>query len=371
MDIHNILSHIAKKKDITQEELCILLNLTEQKDREVLYNIGRETSYTVYQRDVYIRGLIEFTNWCKNDCYYCGLRRSNTNLERYRLQKDEILACVENGYKLGFRTVVLQGGEDPYYDDETVCDIVRGIRSSHKDIAITLSIGERDRESYQAFFEAGADRYLLRHETADRKHYESLLPDEMSFEHRRTCLYDLKDIGYQVGCGFMVGSPGQSIHTLYEDLRFILDCQPHMVGIGPFLPQKDTPLGGRTAAVEGVDGTRSSVLDVTLALISILRILSPKLLIPATTALGTADPKGRERGILSGANVIMPNLSPVNVRDKYLLYDGKICTGEEAAECIECLRRRIKSIGYEIVTDRGDHPDMMAHEFHEGGKRNV
>ena len=293
---------------------------------------------------MYTRGLIEFTNYCKNDCYYCGIRRSNPNAKRYRLTEEEILACCENGYELGFRTFVLQGGEDPYFNDDRMVDIVRKIRAGYPDCAITLSIGEKSYESYKRFREAGADRYLLRHETANDVHYRKLHPEEMRLEARKQCLYDLKTLGYQVGAGFMVGSPGQTAETLADDLVFLKELNPEMVGIGPFIPHHDTKFADEPAGS----------VELTLFLLSVLRIILPKCLLPATTALGTADPRGREKGLLAGANVVMPNLSPVKDRKKYELYDNKICTGDEAAECRVCLKNRVKSVGFELVEDRGD-----------------
>lgn len=298
----------------------------------------------VYGNTVFTRGLIEFSNICKNDCLYCGIRKSNQNCERYRLTKEQILECCEQGYALGFRTFVLQGGEDGYFTDAVVCDMVAEIKRCYPDCAVTLSIGERSRDSYQAMYDAGADRYLLRHETADKAHYQQLHPAEMSFDNRMRCLNDLKEIGYQVGCGFMVGSPYQTPETLAKDLKFVEEFSPDMCGIGPFIPHKDTPFGGKAA------GT----LEMTVYLLSLLRLIKPNLLLPATTALGTIHPLGREMGIEAGANVVMPNLSPVSVRKKYELYDNKICTGDEAAECRQCLANRMQSIGYELVTARGD-----------------
>lgn len=324
-----------------------LLMAADESGRERLRAAARECADKVYGKAVYIRGLIEFTNYCRNDCLYCGIRRSNQNADRYRLTNEQIMNCCEQGYGLGFRTFVLQGGEDAYFTDERVCGIVSEIKSVYPDCAVTLSIGEKSRGSYQAFFEAGADRYLLRHETADEEHYGRLHPPELSCADRKRCLRDLKEIGYQVGCGFMVGSPFQTLENIYEDLIFIKELEPHMVGIGPFIPQKDTPFGNMAA------GT----LDMTLRLLSIIRLMNPKVLLPATTALGTIDPKGRELGIMSGANVVMPNLSPVAVRGKYALYDNKICTGDEAAECKSCLSRRMEGIGYGVVADRGDYID--------------
>lgn len=298
----------------------------------------------IYGDKVYVRGLIEFSNICKNDCYYCGIRKSNDKVERYRLTKDEIISCAKLGYQLGYRTFVLQGGEDGHFSDDVVVDIVKSIKDIHDDVAITLSLGERSYESYKRLYEAGADRYLLRQETSDKDHYQKLHPQSMSFENRRKALRDLKEIGFQVGGGFMVGSPYQTTESLIKDLRFLEELQPAMIGIGPYMTQHDTPFK---------DFPNGS-FEMTLRLVSILRILFPYALIPATTALGTINPLGRERGLQAGANVLMPNLSPTMVREKYSLYDNKICTGDEAAECRACLELRIKNAGYEIVTDRGD-----------------
>lgn len=340
-----MIQEIKCRRDISIEQLEYLL-IAEDKDcLKMLREEAVQTAQKIYGNQVFIRGLIEFTNYCKNDCYYCGIRRSNHCADRYRLTKEEILSCTDTGYELGFRTFVLQGGEDPYFTDARICELVSEIRQKHPDCAITLSIGEKSKESYKRYFDAGADRYLLRHETANGTHYRRLHPDELSLEHRKQCLLDLKEIGYQVGCGFMVGSPGQTTETLYEDLQFIRELMPHMVGIGPFIPQKDTPFAREPA------GT----MEQTLRLLSIIRLIHPHVLLPATTALGTIHPKGRELGIQSGANVVMPNLSPVDVRDKYKLYDNKICTGDEAAECRFCMENRMKSIGYQVVVSRGDY----------------
>lgn len=335
---------LAQEHDLSDIELLELLESRHSKAALFLQQQARTLRDRIYGNRVFIRGLIEFTNYCKNNCYYCGIRRDNAKAERYRLTLEDILACCTEGYALGFRTFVLQGGEDPYFTDARMEEIVRAIRKRFPDCAITLSLGERSAESYRLLFEAGADRYLLRHETASAEHYHTLHPPEMSFEHRMNCLHQLKEIGYQVGCGFMVGSPGQSAAHLVRDLRFIKQFRPHMVGIGPFLPHQDTPFRSQPA------GTA----ELTLYLLSILRLLLPEVLLPATTALGTAAGDGRERGIAAGANVVMPNLSPVAVRKKYMLYDKKICTGEESAQCIHCLRRRMATVGCEIAVSRGD-----------------
>lgn len=341
----DIIDQLENQNIADKEEFRMLLETTDSDALEYLRHRAEMVRKKVYGNDIYIRGLIEFTNYCKNDCYYCGIRRSNLHAERYRLSKEDILSCCRAGYELGFRTFVLQGGEDNYYTEEKICDIIRTIREEFPDCAITMSIGEKDEEFYRAMYEAGADRYLLRHETADEMHYEKLHPKELSLNNRKECLYTLKKIGYQVGCGFMVGSPWQTTDTLLEDLAFIQELKPHMVGIGPFIPHKDTPFGDK----------EQGSLELTLKLLSMIRLMHPHVLLPSTTALGTIDPTGREKGILAGANVVMPNLSPVGVRKKYALYDNKICTGDEAAECRFCMERRMNNIGYRVVVDRGDY----------------
>lgn len=339
----DLLQKLETEQRLTEEEWVTLLREQKQYEAEAAKRAG-EIRERQFGNKIYVRGLIEFTNHCKNDCLYCGIRRSNRRVERYRLTLEEILECTDSGYELGFRTFVLQGGEDPYDTDARIVELIRAVKAKHPDCAITLSIGERERESYEEFFRAGADRYLLRHETADRCHYEQLHPKEMSWEHRMNCIRTLKEIGYQTGCGFMVASPGQSEETLAKDLIFIQELQPHMAGIGPFVPHHETPFADRAGGS----------VEQTLYLLSLIRILKPDILLPATTALGTIDPRGREKGILAGANVVMPNLSPTRVRKKYELYDNKICTGDEAAECRGCLEQRMRSIGCELAVDRGD-----------------
>ena len=341
----DIIDRLVKERDLTDEEFEKLILCEDKETTEYLASKAREVREAVYGKEVYLRGLIEFTNYCKNDCLYCGIRRSNKNADRYRLTDEQILNCCEVGYKLGFRTFVLQGGEDAYFSDEVLIPLIKEIKEKYPDCALTLSVGEREKDSYQKLFDAGADRYLLRHETADKEHYESLHPAELSFEHRMQCLWDLKEIGYQVGCGMMIGSPNQTVKHLIKDLRFLQDFKPEMVGIGPFIPHHDTPFADR----------ETGSVDITLKLLSIIRIMLPEVLLPATTALGTADGLGREKGILAGANVVMPNLSPTDVRGKYLLYDNKICTGDEAAECIRCMTLRVQKVGYEVVQKKGDH----------------
>ncbi|SKA75602.1 iron-only hydrogenase maturation protein HydE [Caloramator quimbayensis] len=341
-----IIDKLHEKNYLNEEEMLYLLNNIDEENKKYLSEKALEVRTMYYGKKVYLRGLIEFTNYCRNDCMYCGIRASNKNAKRYRLSIDEILNTCRKGYELGFRTFVLQGGEDTYFSNDIMVDIIKRIKNDFPSCAVTLSIGEKSFDSYKKYFDAGADRYLLRHETASKKLYQSLHPN-MSFENRIECLYNLKKIGYQVGAGFMIGLPNQTNEDFVKDLMFLKELEPHMVGIGPFIPHKDTPLSGEKAGD----------LNTTTTLLSIIRLLLPKVLLPSTTALGTINPKGRELGLLSGANVVMPNLSPIEVRDKYSLYDGKICTGEEAAECLVCLKNRIESVGFEVDMGRGDNVD--------------
>ena len=339
-----LIEALRQNHALSQSEYESLLSQRTAEGAALLRRYAREEKAAVYGDAVYTRGLIEISNICKNDCYYCGIRRGNPHADRYRLTPEEILSCADEGYALGFRTFVLQGGEDPWFTDDRLSALVCALKEKHPDCAVTLSMGERSRESYARLRQAGADRYLLRHETADEAHYGRLHPPEMSFQNRMRCLYDLRDLGYQVGAGFMVGSPFQTNGTLAKDLKFIETFRPDMCGIGPFIPQKDTPFGNEPAGA----------LELTLYLLSVIRLIVPHILLPATTALGTIHPRGREMGIEAGANVVMPNLSPVSVRKKYALYDNKICTGDESAQCKDCLALRMKSVGARLVTDRGD-----------------
>ncbi|MDO4187608.1 MAG: [FeFe] hydrogenase H-cluster radical SAM maturase HydE [Lachnospiraceae bacterium] len=324
--------HVEKSVELCKLEQTSLFKMADSKRREI------------YGEDVYIRGLIEMTNYCKNDCFYCGIRRSNSCVKRYRMTDDEIMSTCQRGYELGFRTFVLQGGEDSFYTDSKMCEIVSKIRNRYPDCAITLSIGEKSRESYKAYFEAGANRYLLRHETASDSHYRKLHPDYMSLDNRKRCLYDLKEIGYQVGSGFMVGSPYQTTDDLIKDIRFLQDLDPDMIGIGPFIPAANTPF--EKFANDG--------LELTLRMIAILRLIFPYALIPATTALGSIHPEGREMGLMSGANVIMPNLTPTQNRKNYKLYDNKICMDDDPEICIGCIENRVSKAGYKIVNNIGN-----------------
>ncbi len=345
MNLHELIDRLHKEHTLTRGEFITLIKERDEENTSYLASLAREEAVKIYGNGVFPRGLVEFTNYCKNNCYYCGIQGSNQHANRYRLSKDEILSACENGYQLGYRSFVLQGGEDPHYSDDVMVPIVSEIRKRYQDCAITLSLGERSKESYQKLYDAGADRYLLRHEAATPELYQKLHPESLSLENRIQCLWNLKEIGYAVGTGFMVGAPYQTVENLVDDLLFIQKLDPQMVGIGPFVPHHDTKFKDYP----------SGTVELTTYLTSILRLMNPHLLLPATTALGTIDPRGREKGILAGANVVMPNLSPVAVRKDYSLYDNKICTGEEAAECAGCLGRRLASIDYELVFTRGDY----------------
>ena len=340
--MNELIGKLQTERNLSDSELLTVLR-TDAFD-DALSAAADAVRRRVYGNAVFVRGLIEFTNYCKNDCYYCGIRCSSRSVQRYRLDKDTILACCDEGYALGYRTFVLQGGEDPYFTDERVCAIVSAIRERFPDCAITLSIGEKPRDSYRAFFDAGANRYLLRHETADPAHYAALHPAALSAENRKRCLFDLKEIGYQVGSGFMIGSPYQTPENLLADIRFLQELQPAMIGVGPYITHTETPFADQP----------SGDLHLSLKIIALLRLLFPKALIPATTAFGSMHPQGRELALKAGGNVMMPNLSPTAVRKLYDLYENKICTGEEATQCKGCLERRIQSAGYRIVSDVGD-----------------
>lgn len=344
IDILSLIEKLEKEHSLTLGEYQYLIDNRTPESAKILTEKADRIRRKIYGNSVFIRGLIEISNFCKNDCLYCGIRRSNRNCDRYRLTKEEILECCDEGYALGFRTFVLQGGEDGFFTDEVLCDIVKSIKDKYPDCAVTLSMGERSAESYKRLYDAGADRYLLRHETADSEHYALLHPEKMRFDTRMNCLKTLKKIGFQTGCGFMVGSPFQTTAMIAKDLKFIEDFKPDMCGIGPFVPHRDTPFADKTG------GTA----ELTCYLLSIIRLIHPPVLLPSTTALGTIDENGREKGILAGANVVMPNLSPKSVRKKYELYNNKLSDGDESAQCKESLNDRIKKIGYEIVTDRGD-----------------
>lgn len=345
MDNRDRIIRLREEMMLPRADLTELLTSMSKEDEEFLYAQARDVRESVYGKDVYIRGLIEFTNYCRKDCLYCGIRASNKDCDRYRLTKEQIMECAQIGYELGFRTFVLQGGEDMTFTDEEMCAIISGLRKGWPDCAITLSIGERERESYEAYFAAGANRFLLRHESVTPDHYAGLHGGKLSIDTRLKCLKDLKDIGFQTGCGIMIGSPGQTVEHLVNDLVFMKEFGPQMVGMGPFVPHARTPFRDEPAGS----------LEDTLHMLGIVRLMMPDVLLPATTALGTIIPTGRELGLLAGANVVMPNLSPKQFRSKYTLYNGKPATGEEAAESVEKLRAKVESTGYRVVTARGDH----------------
>jgi len=340
-----LINELNSKKKLSRAQWIELFSAYDDESVRYAADLARNTSLGIFGRDIYFRGIIEFTNFCKNDCLYCGLRRSALGTERYRLSAEQIMECCREGYSLGCRTFVLQGGEDPYYTDERVCALVREIKYTFPDTAVTLSLGERSRQSYERLFQSGADRYLLRHETASKEHYEKLHPKSMSFEKRMACLQNLRDIGYQTGCGMMVGSPYQTAENLADDMLFIADFKPHMIGIGPFRSHYDTPLRGRP------DGSS----ELTLFILSLCRIMEPDVLLPATTALDCGEEKGRQRAILAGANVIMPNLSPKAVRKNYRLYDKKPGLDQDAAASLLALKKQVEEIGYRMVVGRGDY----------------
>ena len=349
--IKNLIDELFTNGILAREDFKYLIDHRDAEGAEYLFSKARIRQHEVFGNQVYLRGIVEFSSCCKSNCLYCGIRRDNEKAQRYHLSEEEILGCCRQGYAFGFRTFVLQSGEDLTYSDEDICHIILRIKQEMPDVAVTLSIGEKTREQYQMYYDAGADRYLLRHETASPELYKKMHPADQTLENRIRCLHDLRDIGYQIGAGMMIQPPGQTTDDLVTDLYFLNDLQPHMIGIGPFIPHHDTPFRDEPAGS----------VELTLYMLGILRLMFPKALIPATTALGTIDQKGREKGILAGANVIMPNLSPKEVRGKYLLYNNKICTGEDASQCSLCMSGRMKSIGYTTVIARGDAPGKGPH----------
>lgn len=342
--IISIIDKLCEQNALTTDEYEYLLLNRDDECAELLAKRARAAREAVYGRDIFIRGLIEISNHCKNDCFYCGIRRGNKECQRYRLGKEEILACCREGYELGFRTFVLQGGEDAFYTDAFLCELIKEIKAEYPDCAVTLSLGERGKISFRKLYDAGADRYLLRHETADEEHYASLHPAELTLQNRLQALKDLKEIGFQTGCGFMVGSPGQTVASLAKDLKWIEEFQPQMCGIGPFIPHHATQYAKE----------EPGSVELTCFLLSVIRLIKPNVLLPATTALATLDAKGAEKGMLAGANVIMPNLSPMEAKQKYELYNNKAYKGSEAAKNLDELKARMENIGYRVVTDRGD-----------------
>ena len=345
MDNMTRIDILAAEGKLPKEELVKLLSSFSERDRKYAAYKARDVSLSIFGRKIYSRGLVEISNYCRNDCYYCGIRKSNSNAVRYRLSEDEIYYCCDWGYEAGFRTFVLQGGEDSYFTDDLLVKIISSIKYKYSNCAITLSLGEKERSSYQRLFDAGADRYLLRHETACDSHYSLLHPPALTLRERKRCLYDLREIGFQTGCGLMVGSPFQTKENLADDLLFMKEFGPQMVGIGPFIPHRDTPFRDRPAG---------SAED-SLFMLSLVRLMHPRVLLPATTALGTVRSDGREQGILAGANVVMPNITPLEARKNYMLYDNKIGTSDDPLESLAYVRQKIEGIGYEIPIERGDY----------------
>lgn len=347
MNCEALIRTLDREHRLSGEDWERLFTEYTPEDADLAIELARQRTLERFGRKIWFRGIVEFSNICKCDCHYCGIRCSNHQVSRYRLSPEDILECCAEGYGAGFRTFVLQGGEDGWFTDERMCAIVREIKEKWPDCAVTLSLGERSRESYQAMFDAGADRYLLRHETADEDHYALLHPAKQTLQNRLRCLHDLKDIGYQTGCGIMVGSPGQTPATLAKDMVFMQEFRPQMVGVGPFLPHRDTPFREE----------KPGSVELTLFVLALCRLMLPGVLLPATTALGTAEADGRVRGVLAGCNVIMPNLSPASVRKKYMLYDNKAGSDLTAEEGIALLRQQMEAIGYEVVIGRGDYQE--------------
>ena len=339
-----LIDRLAEAHRLEEPEYLALIEGRDGEAAAYLAEKAQAVRRAAYGDAVFIRGLIEVSNICKNDCYYCGIRKSNASCSRYRLSEAEIMDCCREGYRLGFRTFVLQGGEDGWFTDERLVPLIAAIKGEFSDCAVTLSLGERSEQSYRALRQAGADRYLLRHETATESHYAKLHPPALSWRTRMECLQALRRQGFQVGCGFMVGSPHQTEQMLAHELKFIEEFKPDMCGIGPFIPHRDTVFRDEPAGS----------VELTCYLLSCIRLIHPAVLLPATTALGSLEQDGRERGILAGANVVMPNLSPQSVRKKYMLYNNKLSDGDESAQAVESLRRRIESIGYRVVVARGD-----------------
>ena len=331
--------------DLAPDQYMALFTMRDPQDVEYLFGQAREVAQRQFGKGIYLRALIELSNVCRNDCLYCGIRRSNSRVTRYTLSHDQVLACCEQGYRVGFRTFVLQGGEWGEERSQWIADLIRDIRQGWPDCAITLSLGEHPRETYALWRQAGADRYLLRHETHNERLYSLLHPQELTIKHRLQCLNWLKELGYQVGAGIMVGAPYQSLKSIVEDIQYLVSFKPHMIGMGPFIPQHDTPFARFPAGS----------VDMTARLYAILRLALPQALIPSTTAMATLAPDGRIRGILAGANVVMPNLSPKDNRRHYALYDHKASLGAESVEGIKKLADELATIGYHIDWSRGDY----------------
>ena len=342
-----LIDQLRDNHQLSPDGYWTLLTMHHPDDVEYLMLQAREVAQRQFGKSIYLRGLIELTNVCRNDCLYCGIRRGNTHVTRYTLTREQVIESCAQGYRIGFRTFVLQGGEWGEERSAWIAEIISEIRQRWRDCAITLSLGEHPRDTYALWRNARADRYLLRHETHNERHYSLLHPQGMTIGHRLQCLDWLKELDYQVGTGIMVGSPFQSLKSLVEDIQYLIEFKPHMIGIGPFIPQHDTPFARFPAGS----------VEMTARLYAILRLALPHALIPSTTAMATLSPTGRLHGILAGANVVMPNLSPIDNREKYALYDNKAALGAESAQGIQLLSDELATIGYKIDWSRGDHPD--------------
>jgi biotin synthase len=311
-------------------------------DAAELFAMADDIRKRYFKDEVHIRGIIEFSNYCMKNCFYCGLRRDNKTIERYRISEDEIIDTALKAGELGYKTILLQSGEDGGYTIEGLCAIIKRIRSN-LDCAITLSLGEKSFDEYRSLRDAGADRYLLRFETSDRGLFNKLKPDS-SYENRLDCIKNLKKLGFQVGSGFMVGLPGQTYEILADDILLLRELDLDMIGIGPFLSHHNTPLGN----------SASGTLDLTLRALAIIRILMPDVHIPATTAMGTVEKGGREKALQCGANVIMPNVTPIKYRKYYEIYPNKICIDDAPSDCRACIEGMLKSLGRAAATNKGD-----------------
>lgn len=345
IDVGEAVALLETTRKLSVQEWHALLVSFAGAGRQQLAAEARKVACSMFAGGVYVRALIEISSYCRNNCLYCGLRCSNPLASRYRLDKNDILSCCDRAARLGFNTFVLQGGEDPVQSDEWLAGVVSAIKQRYPEKAVTLSVGERSVQGYAMLREAGADRYLLRHETADDGHYSFLHPSNMSASNRRRCLQVLGSLGYQVGAGMMVGSPGQTVEHLVKDLMLLDELRPQMIGIGPFIPAAGTPFAAEPPGSA----------ETTLLLISLLRLRFPAALIPATTALATLLPDGTEQGVLAGANVVMPNVTPPEAREKYTIYNNKKITGSEAAEQLAALDERLNRIGYYVDFSRGDY----------------
>lgn len=343
--MRDLVHRLVGERTLKRDEFRALIASCDSQTLEYIRKESVRTAQERFGHGIFVRGLIEISSFCRNDCAYCGLRRSNRSAERYRLNHEQIMECCKEGYDAGLRTFVLQGGEDANLTDEWLEQIIHDIRHIYPDVAITLSLGERSYDSYKRLYDAGATRYLLRHEAANEELYRKLHPQTMSHANRIACIENLKEIGYQTGMGMMIGVRGQSVDDLVDDLLLMERIRPQMIGIGPFIPHRNTPLGDYPAGS----------VELTLLMLSIVRLMHPSALIPSTTALATLSAEGRRMGILSGANVVMPNLTPPSERKKYAIYEDKASSGSEAVEGLRALEQELNEIGYHIDYSRGDY----------------